>query len=91
MATGHEGPDGGGRPLAAGRECDCGSWALMVTVAEERKGRHAATRREMASGVRHSGEERNRLEVRGDPDGWVPPGSERERVEVGWTGSALLG
>ena len=30
-------------------------------------------------------------EVRGDPDGWVPPGSERERVEVGWTGSALLG
>ena len=30
-------------------------------------------------------------EVRGDPDGWVPPRSERERVEVGWTGPALLG
>ena len=89
MATGHEGPDGGGRPLAAGRECDCGSWALMVTVAEERKGGHVAAGRETASGIRHSGEERNRLEVRGDPDGWAPPRSETQREcggRMDWAG-----
>ena len=44
-----------------------------------------------ANGSAWHGGERRRREVRGDPDGWVPPGSERERVEVGWTGPALLG
>ena len=53
---------------------------MKVTIVEERKGRRAAVGRETAGGVRHSVEERNRLEVRGDPDGWAPTGSETEKM-----------
>ena len=60
-----------------------------MTIVEERKGSRAAAGRETAGGVRHSVEERNRLEVRGDPDGWAPPRSETQREcggRMDWAG-----